>query len=46
MAHLSGDVNMIKAFERKHDIHRETASKIFKVKPDAVDQNMRRKVRK
>ncbi|KXK46401.1 MAG: DNA polymerase I [Chlorobi bacterium OLB5] len=45
MAHLSGDVNMIKAFERKHDIHRETASKIFKVKPDAVDQNMRRKAK-
>lgn len=45
MAHLSGDENMIKAFERKHDIHRETASKIFKVKPDAVDQNMRRKAK-
>ncbi|MCC6865397.1 MAG: DNA polymerase I [Ignavibacteria bacterium] len=45
MAHLSGDENMIKAFERKHDIHRETASRIFKVKPDAVDPNMRRKAK-
>jgi DNA polymerase-1 len=36
---------MIKAFERKHDIHAETASKIFKVKPDKVDHNMRRKAK-
>jgi DNA polymerase-1 len=45
MAHLANDENMIKAFERKHDIHAETASKIFKVKPDKVDQNMRRKAK-
>jgi DNA polymerase-1 len=45
LAHLSGDENMIKAFERKHDIHRETAAKIFKVKPENVDPNMRRKAK-
>lgn len=45
MAHLAQDENMIKAFERKHDIHRETAAKIFKVKPDKVDPNMRRKAK-
>lgn len=45
MAHLAKDENMIKAFERKHDIHRETAAKIFKVKPDKVDPNMRRKAK-
>lgn len=45
MAHLANDENMIKAFEKKHDIHRETAAKIFKVKPAQVDQNMRRKAK-
>ncbi|MFI5145306.1 MAG: DNA polymerase I [Ignavibacteria bacterium] len=45
LAHLAGDENMVKAFERKHDIHRETASKIFKVKPEMVDSNMRRKAK-
>ena len=45
LAHLAGDENMIKAFERKHDIHRETAAKIFKVKPEMVDSNMRRKAK-
>jgi len=45
MAHLAGDENMIKAFEKKRDIHAETASRIFKVKPDKVDQNMRRKAK-
>jgi len=45
MAHLSGDENMIKAFERKHDIHAETAAKIFKVKTSEVDHNMRRKAK-
>ncbi|MFI5212322.1 MAG: DNA polymerase, partial [Ignavibacteria bacterium] len=45
MAHLSGDENMIKAFEKKHDIHTETAAKVFKVKLDKVDQSMRRKAK-
>jgi len=45
MAHLAQDENMIKAFERKHDIHSETAAKIFKIKADKVDVNMRRKAK-
>ncbi len=45
MAHLAKDENMIKAFERKHDIHSETAAKIFKVKADKIDPNMRRKAK-
>ena len=45
MAHLAKDENMIKAFERKHDIHAETAAKIFRVKTDKVDSNMRRKAK-
>lgn len=45
MAHLAGDENMIKAFEKKHDIHSETAAKIFKVKMDKVEPNMRRKAK-
>ncbi|MCX7878260.1 MAG: DNA polymerase I [Ignavibacteria bacterium] len=45
MAHLAGDENMISAFERKRDIHGETASKIFRVKPSEVDPNMRRKAK-
>jgi DNA polymerase-1 len=45
MAHLANDESMIKAFERKHDIHSETAAKVFKVKLDKVDQNMRRKAK-
>lgn len=45
MAHLSNDENMINAFEKKRDIHKETASRIFKVKPKNVDANMRRKAK-
>jgi DNA polymerase-1 len=45
MAHLADDEAMTKAFEKKHDIHRETAAKIFKVKPEQVDASMRRKAK-
>jgi DNA polymerase-1 len=45
LSHLAQDENMIKAFERKRDIHRETAAKIFHVKPEKVDANMRRKAK-
>lgn len=45
MAHLAEDENMTKAFERKRDIHSETASRIFKVKPENVDAAMRRKAK-
>jgi DNA polymerase-1 len=45
LAHLAQDENMIKAFERKRDIHRETAARVFRVKPEQVDANMRRKAK-
>jgi len=41
LAHLSGDQNLIAAFERNDDIHRATAAKIFGVSPDLVTQEMR-----
>ena len=41
LAHLSGDANLIAAFERGDDIHRATAAKIFGVAPDLVSQEMR-----
>jgi len=41
LAHLSGDRNLIDAFERGDDIHRATASKIFHVVPDLVTTEMR-----
>src|SRR5207244_8882155 len=41
LAHLSGDQNLIAAFERGDDIHRATAAKIFGVTPDLVSQEMR-----
>jgi DNA polymerase-1 len=41
LAHLSGDQNLIAAFERGDDIHRATAAKIFGVSPDLVSQEMR-----
>ncbi|MDD4696465.1 MAG: DNA polymerase I [Fermentimonas sp.] len=45
MAHLSGDENMIEAFNKGQDIHSATASKIFKIPLEDVDQDMRRKAK-
>lgn len=45
MAHLSGDENMVDAFNKGHDIHAATASKIFKVALDEVNEDMRRKAK-
>jgi DNA polymerase-1 len=41
LAHLSGDQNLIDAFERGDDIHQATAAKIFHVAPDLVTHEMR-----
>jgi DNA polymerase-1 len=41
LAHLSGDQNLIDAFERGDDIHRATAARIFNVSPDLVSTEMR-----
>lgn len=45
MAHLSGDKNMIEDFNSGNDIHRATASKIFKVPLEEVTSDMRRKAK-
>ena len=45
MAHMSGDVNMLEAFNRGVDIHTATAAKVFKVSEDEVDGDMRRKAK-
>jgi len=41
MAHLSGDENLIQAFQAGADIHSDTASRIFGVDPAEVDVTMR-----
>ncbi len=41
LAHVSGDQNLIDAFERGDDIHRATAARIFNVAPDLVSSEMR-----
>jgi len=41
MAHVSGDRNLIEAFQKGEDVHRSTAAKIFKVDPDQVTEQQR-----
>ncbi len=45
MAHFSKDATMIAAFKDGLDIHSMTASRIFNVPVDKVDENMRRKAK-
>ncbi|UCH13482.1 MAG: DNA polymerase I, partial [Bacteroidales bacterium] len=45
MAHLSGDENMIEAFNKGEDIHSATAVKIYNVRPENVTSDMRRKAK-
>lgn len=45
MAHLSGDENLIEAFNNGYDIHTATAAKVFKKNIDEVDKDMRRKAK-
>lgn len=45
MAHLSGDQNMIEAFNHGLDIHAATAAKIYKIPVEEVDSDMRRKAK-
>ncbi len=45
MAHLSGDKNMIEAFNNNQDIHAATAAKIFKVPIEEVNSDMRNKAK-
>ena len=41
MAHLSGDKHLKAAFQKGGDVHRETASKIFRVPPEDVSSKQR-----
>ena len=45
MADLSGDETMMSAFRDGTDIHRSTASKVYKVDPDDVTREMRDKAK-
>ncbi|TAG06348.1 MAG: DNA polymerase I [Cytophagia bacterium] len=45
MAHFAKDETMIEAFRNQADIHRITASKIFKVEENEVTDDMRRKAK-
>ncbi|MDY6372902.1 MAG: DNA polymerase I [Bacteroidales bacterium] len=45
MAHLSGDENMIEAFQSGKDIHAATAAKIYKVPIEDVTSEMRRRAK-
>lgn len=45
MAHLSGDTNMIDAFNHDYDVHAATAAKIYKVPMEEVTKDMRRKAK-
>ena len=45
IAELSGDENLITAFEVGLDIHTETASKVFQVPYDQVNEEMRRQAK-
>lgn len=45
MAHLSGDANMIEAFNTGYDIHAATAARIFKKSIEEVTSDERRKAK-
>lgn len=45
MAHLSGDKNMMEAFEHGQDIHAATAAKIYKIPIEEVTSDKRRKAK-
>jgi DNA polymerase-1 len=41
LAHVSGDPNLIEAFQSGRDVHRRTASELFSVPPEAVTPEQR-----
>lgn len=45
MAHLSQDKELMTAFQNGEDVHRTTASVVFKVAPDQVTPDMRRQAK-
>lgn len=42
LAHLSGDADLVKAFENDEDIHMTTATRLYNVPPGQVTPDMRR----
>lgn len=42
---LSGDTKLIDIFQSGRDVHREVAAAVFKVAPEAVDHEMRRRAK-
>lgn len=42
MAHLSGDDGLISAFQNHQDVHKSTASEIFKISADLISDEQRR----
>jgi DNA polymerase-1 len=41
LAHMSGDPDLTESFLKDEDVHRRTASEIFSIKPDQVDDRQR-----
>lgn len=41
LAHMSGDPELVNSFRTDEDVHRRTASEIFRVKPDQVTDRQR-----
>jgi DNA polymerase-1 len=41
LAHMSGDEELSKSFRTEEDVHRRTASEIFGIRPDEVDDRQR-----
>ncbi len=45
LAHFSGEPALIEAFERGEDIHKNTAVRVFGVKPEEVNEELRRRAK-
>ena len=45
LAHISGDYNMTEAFKANEDIHRKTASAVFGVPEESVNDEMRKRAK-
>lgn len=45
LAHFSGDPVLLKAFQEKADIHRQTAAVVFNIHPELVSAEMRRQAK-
>ena len=45
LAHVSHDPLLVDSFRKNEDVHTRTACEVFKVAPDAVDKEMRRRAK-